>query len=676
MSDMNIPGVSGNRGIDSQKTIEELMKAERRPLDRMENETEDYQEEKQVWQDLRRSAQKLSENARDLYGAQSPFSSRTADSSDESVLTATAQRGAPESRNEIEVLQTAGADKFLSSPVSTDTRIPEGRYGFRVGDEEAFFDFGGGNLESFAEAVNRSVDDLVQVRVVKDSQDTQVIAFNSQITGAENRLEFLEQAEETALELGVIERSRSGAREIAMDDGSLAPWESPISEDTVRVTDETLELRPGGPVSLPVTPEVQDAENMVLELEVRMVDRSEEAEETPSPPSGPEIPDAGALRFEDITIPYPRSEMEMPEFEEPEEPRIETDDRVLFARSGGEDVPLPRLSPGEEFETVQIPLGEHVDSIDALNLRNENTHRDFYIRNARIYDPDARGEYEPVNPVETAADARVKLDGITVTRDSNEIDDLIPGTTLELQAPSQGPVSLEVGPDLEPIKESVIGFLSKYNEFVADLNILTRREEGILEEISYLEGDEREQAKERLGMLQGDSGLNQMRSRLQQIMMNSYPTDAGQELNMLAQMGISTNASGANTGSVDSSRLRGYLEMDEEQFDAALEDNLDAVKQLFGSDSDGDMRMDEGVAYRVEEYMRPAVQSGGFFQNRQGSLDSRIARTEDDMSDYSDHLDRYEQRLRREFGEVEEAMDEMDRNERALERLNRSSPEN
>jgi flagellar hook-associated protein 2 len=67
------------------------------------------------------------------------------------------------------------------------------------------------------------------------------------------------------------------------------------------------------------------------------------------------------------------------------------------------------------------------------------------------------------------------------------------------------------------------------------------------------------------------------------------------------------------------------------------------------------------------------VQPGGIFQNRQNTLDNQIARTQDDMEDYSDHLDRYEQRLRQDFGRMEQAMDQMDANQRALQRLNNNN---
>lgn len=673
MSDMNIPGVSGTRGIDSQKVIEDLMKVERRPLERMESEVEEHQTEKRVWQELGRTANQLSDQAGSLFGFQNPFAARVANSSDESVLTATAVRQAPESVNRVEVEQIAGADTFLSSSVPLDTEIPAGTYGFRVGEQERSFDFDGGDLQAFAEAVNRNAGEIVRARVVKNAADSEVMTFESQITGAENRLEFLDQARQTALDLGVIERSRAGERQLPISASQVAPWRGELSPETMNISEGTLELRPGGSVSLPVEPGMNVNENMVLELDVRVVDRSDEITEPPPPPEGPSIPDSGSVTLEGITIPYPQSDVDVPEYEAPPEPQIVTDNSFLFARDGGQDVALGEITTGEEFQTVQIPLSQYVDGIQALNIRNRNTHRDLYVQNARIFDPTARGDFEPRNPIETASDARIKLDGITATRSTNTIEDLIPGTTLQLHGASRGPVTLEVEPDREGIKDSVISFVGQYNQLIRDINILTRSNESIVEEIGYFNEEEREQARERLGMLQGDSSLNQMRARLQQIMMDPYPTEAGRELNLLAQLGISTNAGGFNTGGVDATRLRGYLEMDEEQFDAALQNNVEAVRQLFGNDTDGDLSVDEGIAYRLQQYVRPFVQPGGIFQNRQNTIDSQIARTEDDMDDYSDHLDRYEQQLRQEFGRMEQALDQMDSNQRALQRLNNGS---
>ena len=55
-------------------------------------------------------------------------------------------------------------------------------------------------------------------------------------------------------------------------------------------------------------------------------------------------------------------------------------------------------------------------------------------------------------------------------------------------------------------------------------------------------------------------------------------------MNLLSQLGIATNASRPGTGGgFDASRLRGYLEIEDETLGKALDDHFEAAKQLFGT---------------------------------------------------------------------------------------------
>ncbi len=126
MSDMTIPGVTSNYNTD--KMIEELMKVERIPLNRMEAKVETYKTQKSAWQEVSRNLSSFKEAAKALYGFQNPFMERIANSSNESILTASVDRETPEEEIEVSVKQTAKADKFLSSSVSRDFKVPEGNY--------------------------------------------------------------------------------------------------------------------------------------------------------------------------------------------------------------------------------------------------------------------------------------------------------------------------------------------------------------------------------------------------------------------------------------------------------------------------------------------------------------------------------------------------------------------
>ena len=279
-----------------------------------------------------------------------------------------------------------------------------------------------------------------------------------------------------------------------------------------------------------------------------------------------------------------------------------------------------------------------------------------------------RGGSRPANAIETAQDARIRYSGVEIQRSSNEIDDLIPGVTLNLLRSSPEPVEVDVQPDRETAKDAVIEFVGYYNQVVRDINIYTRNERSLIDQIEYFSEEERSTMEERLGIFQGDSGLNQLRSRLQTIMMDPYDTGRDASFRLLAQIGISTNASGAG-GGFNSSRLRGYLEISETALDQALAEDFESVGYLFGRDTDGDLAVDTGVAVALERYVAPYVQTGGIVAGRTDGLDTRIDQTQSRISRYNDRLEDYEQELRSDFGRMEGMMQQMEESSRALDRL-------
>jgi len=76
MSDVYIPGVKSR--FNSEKIIEDLMKVERIPKDRVEKNIEILQEQKGYWQEIGRRITSLRNSARTMYGFQNPFGERIA----------------------------------------------------------------------------------------------------------------------------------------------------------------------------------------------------------------------------------------------------------------------------------------------------------------------------------------------------------------------------------------------------------------------------------------------------------------------------------------------------------------------------------------------------------------------------------------------------------------------
>lgn len=668
MSDISIPGVSSSR-MNTDKMVEEIMKAERAPVRRLENRVDSMETERTVWRDFSRQVAQLRDASRSLFGFESPFSERTTNSSDPASLTATAGRSAQELSSEIEVLQVATRDRFVSDNLPREYEVAQGAYEFAVGEESITVRFRGGSLSEFADRINATAGNLVRARVVNNTATTQVFVLESQKTGAENTLSFAGSSQEFALEAGLMERSRTGMREPALTQDNVRLLQpSRIDGRGVRFSDAGVTVPPQSQAQIAISEPVTETRGMVLELTANLRDIPEE--EAPPPPPGPSIPETGGVSLEDITVQSERSQVELPQPEEKQPQEPVRDNRVLQIVAGGRTIDLPAIEDGSS--QVQIPLEDLAGRVDAVRLINRNTNRELTISNLRIYDPTARGDAVPKQPIETASDALLRVDGVRTVRPSNDIDDIIPGVTLNVHGPSDRPITLEVAPDRGAAKESIIQFVGLYNQVIRDINIYTRNQEEIVNEIEYFTDEEREQALERLGMLQGDSLLNQLQSRLQRIMMNPHPTQANEQIRLLAQIGISTNAGAPGSRGVNPSRMRGYLEINEDTLNSALETDFRAVRELFGFDSNGDLVADSGAAVEMEQYLQPYVRTGGIVANRSQTLSGQIDRTEERIDRYNDRLEDYERELRTDFAQMEGAMQQLQENQQALQRLQQS----
>jgi flagellar hook-associated protein 2 len=436
-----------------------------------------------------------------------------------------------------------------------------------------------------------------------------------------------------------------------------------------------MKLTPGRESSVPVTPPLTITDNMVLELEVKVTSRKGEIPPPPSAPPGPAIAEAPSASLGNITIQGSSSKVTLPEWKAPEAPRVVDDFTMMFAGMGANPVALPPLEDTRDFVKLTIPLKDYGGELSALYFRNNNTHRDLELRNPHIYDPAARGDFRPVNAVSTAEDAEIVMNGIPIRRPVNDVTDLMPGLTINLRAAGPKPVELKVEPDREKIKDALIQFVGYYNQLVANINILTRGDENIIREITYLSPEEEEKARENLGLFNGDVSLMQMRGAFQNIMMNPYPTPAGEQIALLAQVGISTN-SRAGGGSFDATKMRGYLEIDETRLDQSLRGNLKAVQELFGSDQNGDLIPDSGVAVATDNYIRPMVQTGGIIPLKLSTIDSRISQTNRRIENYNQYLDNFEKNLRRKYGVMEGALGSLEKSSQSIENFNRNGSSN
>ncbi len=208
--------------------------------------------------------------------------------------------------------------------------------------------------------------------------------------------------------------------------------------------------------------------------------------------------------------------------------------------------------------------------------------------------------------------------GATQTRNSNSIDDVIDGVTLNLQ--STGASAVTVAVDSDTIIEDVRGFVDDFNTSISALRQLT--------------GDE--------GALAGDFSLRQIDNFLLGNVFNKVEGVSG-DMNTLLAIGIST-------GDDFSASSTPTLELDEDAFRAALNDDRQTVGQLF-SNEDG-----TGIADNFSGYLDDVTGFSGFLNARaksNGTFDRQIRSAEDQIESVERRLVHKENRLRKSFLRLE-----------------------
>jgi len=152
---------------------------------------------------------------------------------------------------------------------------------------------------------------------------------------------------------------------------------------------------------------------------------------------------------------------------------------------------------------------------------------------------------------QAASDASVTVDGITYSRSTNAISDIIPGVSLNLESLGSG--TLNITTDNTAITGNIQDFVDAFNELT-----------GFIDEQTEFNPE-----TFATGILFGNSSVQNLESTLRRIATGQV-TGTGGTFDFLSQIGITTQDDGK-------------LALDEVKLDAALTTDLNSVVSLFTS---------------------------------------------------------------------------------------------
>ena len=671
MAGLNIPGVTDQ--YNTNDTVEKLMKIERIPLTREQDQLENLKTEKSAWRDINTRLTSLRDNTKTLYSFENPFNSKLTSSTEEYAVTAEANRSASIQSFKVDVLQAASSDRFLSDELENDFKVPTGTYTYKVGEKQITFNWKGGSLKDFSAAINKRGNNIIKSSIIGASAGKKSLLIEAVPTGKENKLIFEDDAKTFAFDSGMVDKIKSESQTFSSSQTEILPvnkieYDEPVYMPVLSLTKtkydeekQTATVEPRGAYQVKIPEKILRDKSLHLQFTVTQKETEDITSEINKTLLQPELPDAGTAEYSGIVISNNLSDTNLNLPSEPPAPLepVKTNAILYAVMEDGSEKEIP-YTPEEDGKPAQIDVKlSDYTGIKALAIRNKNTGISYDISSITALDPVKDLGYGPKHPVSTADDAIIKYEGITITRPSNKIDDVVPEITLNIHDKTEKTATIAVKPDVEASKTAIIEFVGKYNQAVAELNILSQNKQEIIDELDYLTKDEKEAEQKKLGIFQSDFSLTNIKSNMASTISARYMFSDSAEITMLSQLGIATNA-GGYSGGYSQSKLRGYLEIDEKKLDEALANHLDDIKMLFGYDSDGDLIVDTGIAYKLDKQISAYTQTGGILAMKTSSLDSKIKSSETKITKLESQMAKKEAELKSKYSQMEGSLNSLE----------------
>ncbi|MFN5802323.1 MAG: flagellar filament capping protein FliD [Burkholderiales bacterium] len=215
-----------------------------------------------------------------------------------------------------------------------------------------------------------------------------------------------------------------------------------------------------------------------------------------------------------------------------------------------------------------------------------------------------------------AQDARVKIDGISITSRTNTLDQSIAGLTISLlKTNDDSPTTMTTTRDDSQVKTAVNSFITAYN----NLNKLVR-------DLTKYDATNREAA-----ILNGESTVRNVLSQVRGLLSKQYGSTS---LPTLSELGITTQSDGS-------------IRLDATKFDSTFSSKRDAVVALFTQSTGG--TEGDGFAGTVEDLITSLTDNNGLLDARTDGLNASLKNLNSKEDQIEARLSQIEQRYRTQF---------------------------
>lgn len=217
--------------------------------------------------------------------------------------------------------------------------------------------------------------------------------------------------------------------------------------------------------------------------------------------------------------------------------------------------------------------------------------------------------------ISTAQSAKLTVDGLSITRDSNSISQVIDGVSIELK--SLGSSTLTIAQDQAGVKANVQKFADAYNTMINFINSATK--------VTVVN----ETDAPVVGALVGDSSV---RSLVNMVRSELTAVQGDGAIRVLADLGVTTQKDGT-------------LKVDSDKLGKAISADFDGIAAYFTGD--------DGLAARLANNLKAYTDGDGILEQRTDSLQSTLDKVDKQKTELTARMAALSERLYKQFNAMD-----------------------
>jgi flagellar hook-associated protein 2 len=608
-------------GQNTNEIVKKLVELERRPIKRWETENEYAKAQVAVWNEVKNLTANLQTKTRALTSFTAPFATKSVTSSTEGVITGEASRAAKSGERPIEIVELAAKHQISGVEVDSDIKLPAGTFTIFSGKQSETVTFPGGTLFDLSNAIRNSAGSLAQATVIKIDKDSSLMTVIAVKTGKVNALQFADPNAILKTAGLVGENIASGETLItplSLEIASAVPYEETKYKNT----------------SLPG--------NVPTKTETAISFKPDTAFVFPL-----ELSNIQARSFLEFSVPG-------------EAPAV-WELGFVFEREGNLRTKLIPVSVKDGKYLLQVGDIAEGKNLKKVIITNTSSAA-IQLGSLKLVSPPKPGTAEPMKVLAEAKDAKFKIDGVEITRESNEaIADVLEGISFNIHKVTTEPVTLKINVDHQKGMTLVKEWVAAYNDLMKFSKEVTSVEKNGKVSDSKPSDNSKEldiskefwDNKVKSGILAGENSMLRLIASMKTVANSYYPATKEGGFRVLTDVGITTGAVGSNWEKIQD----GVLLIEEEKLASALAENPDGLRELFASDTNNDAKMEDGVGIRLLDTLKPYTQyASGIITSKIKLIEENVTGNNKKIKEHESHLVSYEAKLKQRFLYMEQGV--------------------